>query len=272
MPENETVAKNTNTEVPTPVIHCYVISLDRSVKRWADIEKGFQGLPIRLIRVPAVDGKTLTLPDRRFDPFWFRIKDGKKPSNYQIACALSHLQAMQTFLDSDQEYALICEDDVTPAPGLTDALSEAIKYASTWDMLRVFRVRHRSAFPYVRLTERYSLATNITGMSDAGGYILNRKAAKRLLRSLVPVDDSFDAALFRGRLGIQEAALFPDGLSDNENALASTIENNNRRPRNIFHPLYWTARLNRLFTRIWRYSLQSIRLVRRSFYRAGKKC
>lgn len=250
-------------------LNCYVINLDRSTDRWQAIESGFRGQPLRLIRVPAVDGKTLSLPNLSYSSFWTQIKDGKEAMPSMIATYISHINAIRAFLDSGAEYGLICEDDVQPVPEMMEILGEAKKYADSWDMLRVAVQRETGTVTYRRLTPKYRLVTNITGMCWCAGYLLNRKAAKRLAADLLPMDDSPDPAIFRGRIGVREAAILPSLLYQGDLG-QQTLHHGLIRTKNPLNPLWWTSRLNRLLTRSWRYWLQSARVVRRVFYRGER--
>lgn len=258
-------SSDSSENAPGDRLDCYVVNLDRSLDRWQRIEKEFRNLQLNLIRVPAVDGKTLKFPDKRFSPFFYRLKDGKEASLGAVGCFFSHLKALQCFLDSGREFALICEDDVSPCPGLTDALTEALRHRKTWDLIRVDDARRRPVLPYAVLTPVYRLATHLSGMSNTGGYLINRKAAKKLLRVLLPMTIPYDNALYRGWIGIQEASLLPPGVKLNEESRFSNIDFQ-KRMKNILHPLFWTCRLERLSARMRRYLLQSVRIVRRLFY------
>lgn len=89
----------------------FMINLERRPDRWQQIEQQKKWLPPNLIRVPAVDGKTLA-----FTP---RLGNLCLYNNYHmrpgvIGCALSHLQLYgQLIRDQDVSAYLIFEDDVS---------------------------------------------------------------------------------------------------------------------------------------------------------------
>ncbi|MDR3182665.1 MAG: glycosyltransferase family 25 protein, partial [Planctomycetaceae bacterium] len=96
------------------MLPCYIINLDRAKDRWDEVSGRFQSVGFNVIRVPAVDGRELRFPhpdfaQRRY--FWLY---GRPPVGAKIACFLSHIKALKTFLESDAQHALICEDDVFP--------------------------------------------------------------------------------------------------------------------------------------------------------------
>ena len=79
---------------PTPL---YVINLARDTERWSSVLTESESLPFKIHRVDAINAKDL--------PYQNLVSPGVN------AAWLSHLKAMQTFLDSDREFALIAEDD-----------------------------------------------------------------------------------------------------------------------------------------------------------------
>ena len=78
--------------------------------------------------------------------------------------------------------------------------------------------------------------------------------------------ERYDAALFQGRVGIREATVFPNCMPLNEYSRHSTISNKIKRHLKLWHNVFWTCRLCRLWVRIVRYSLQIFRIFRRRFF------
>ena len=76
-------------------------------------------------RVPAVDGR-LVSAETKVDRRLYRRRHGRDVRPGEIGCYLSHLAAMQAFLATDAEHALILEDDATLLPALPDVLARAI--------------------------------------------------------------------------------------------------------------------------------------------------
>jgi len=250
-------------------INFYVINLDRAVDRMERIEKDFASFPIPFIRVLAVDGKTLTIPIDGYDAMVYSLNVGREASPGEIGCYLSHLKVLKMFLESDKEFALICEDDAMPTPDSYAVLKQAIAHAETWDLLRLYTSRRDRSFPYRSLplphnaTVQYSLYTQLGCMFPAAAYVVNRQAAGILVRKLVPMPDPYDLALFQGRVGVREANVFPNCFLLSEHCGNSTISNRTRRKDKLWHVVYWTRRVYRLRVQIVRYSLQIFRMIRR---------
>jgi len=244
-------------------INFYVINLDRAVDRMERIEKDFASFPIPFARVPAIEGRNLTIPIENYDAPMFFLYMGREAGPGEIGCYLSHLHALKAFLASEKEFALICEDDASPTPECYEAIEQAIVHAKTWDLLRLCGGRCKTSFPYRSLTLTHNLCTSITGMVPAAAYIVNRRAAEILLQKLVPMTSQYDDALHQGHIGVKEATVFPNCMIVNEHGHNSTIKNEVKRRLQPWHFVFWTCRLRRLWVRIVRYTLQSCRLIRR---------
>jgi len=247
-------------------INFYVINLDRSVDRMGSFEKNFESFPIPYIRVPAIEGNKLTIPVEDYDAPMCFLYIGREAGPGEVGCYLSHLKALRMFLESEKEFALICEDDAAPTPECYEAIKQAIVHAGTWDLLRLCGGRGKTSFPYRSLTPTHNLSTSITGMVPAAAYIVNRRAAEILIQKLVPMTSQYDDALFHGRIGVREATVFPNCMFVNEHGRKSTIGNNIRRRLKPWHFVFWTCRLRRLWVRIVRYSLQIFRLCKRRYF------
>lgn len=88
----------------------YCINLDSRPDRWEKVEKNFSELGIQLIRVPAVDGSTLDLPDDT-KHIWNKDIHHNERS---IGCASSHIRCMEMALESSGSRFLFIEDDAQP--------------------------------------------------------------------------------------------------------------------------------------------------------------
>jgi glycosyl transferase family 25 len=91
----------------------YVINLDRDVGRMASIAASLKALGLPFRRLSAVLGKDV--------PAWESLVDAKlygarnrrpMPKPSEVGCYLSHLKAMEEFLQTEEPWCLILEDDV----------------------------------------------------------------------------------------------------------------------------------------------------------------
>lgn len=94
----------------------YVINLDSSTDRWDAMNKRLLSLNIKAERISAVDGRKKT--DKEIDEilypmnYKFRYLFPRLLSKAEIGCFLSHRKCWQDLVDSDEEWALIMEDDL----------------------------------------------------------------------------------------------------------------------------------------------------------------
>ena len=250
------------------MLNCYIINLDRATERWESVVRSPGIRDLNIIRVPAINGKTLTPPYPNFSPWGYYLCYGRKVNPNKVACFNSHLKAFRTFLESGEEYGIICEDDITGTPELPDVLKDVLRYSNSWDLVRLTGFRQKPFIPFADLTGGYRLISDLRCSTSAGCYLLNRKAAQILCRIYVPMRINNDLTLFYGiPNGIREAAINPFPVKLNDLSHTSQIS------RAESYPLWHPYRLNfltvlpyRIFTRNWR-TLHRIRLaLQRRFF------
>ena len=104
---------------PAQGVACYLLNLDRSAGRLVQSTARLNAACLDPIRVPGVDGSALAteqrgLADRRTS----RRLTGRALSDGEVGCYLGHLRALERMLEDGVPHALVCEDDVRPAPVL----------------------------------------------------------------------------------------------------------------------------------------------------------
>jgi GR25 family glycosyltransferase involved in LPS biosynthesis len=112
--------------------------------------------------------------------------DANRTSNSEIACFLSHMKAMRTYLDHPTDHcqhAIVCEDDLLI--GNQKLFYEQIfYYVSTapgdWEILQLHRIVINADIPY-SLALRWSAWD--PHMFSTAIYIVRRSAAERLVRT-----------------------------------------------------------------------------------------
>jgi hypothetical protein len=106
-----------------PPIQLYVINLDRDADRWESVLKESAYSSLETHRIKAIDAKDL--PSENF------VSPGVH------ATWLSHIQAMNIFLESGSEFCLIAEDDFQITnPSKLFSLIETLKTVE-WDMVQL---------------------------------------------------------------------------------------------------------------------------------------
>ncbi|HEY9057007.1 MAG TPA: glycosyltransferase family 25 protein [Aurantimonas sp.] len=198
-------------------INYYVINLDRSPERLAAIGADAAAIGIDLIRVQAVDGKTVA-PEARdiLDEPGFRRLHGKVPMDGEYGCYQSHIDVFDAFLASEADIAVILEDDVRLTPALLPAL-ERIVAVDDWDVVKLMHHRLPAFRAHRSIGGGHRLGTSLFGPTgSSAAYLVNRQGAKALRQRLVPMRLPYDVALERGwALGIRVRHVEPDLVAGN---------------------------------------------------------
>jgi glycosyl transferase family 25 len=211
-------------------LHAYVINLDRAPERWAHIERSFAKKNFSLIRVPAIDGKNLTLPSADFDAKGFERFHGRVLNIFELACSLSHLKALRAFLASNEDHAMICEDDIFFDDQLEAILSGALNYSSSWNILRLTGLSNAGlATPVQKLIGDYSLCVEFGRLKGGAAYLIDRKAAAIFLQKLLPMwlpwDHAFDREWF---FRLRALSIRPFPISQTDEKFSSAIQKNSQ--------------------------------------------
>lgn len=242
------------------MIYCFVINLDRSPERWEKISRYFRDFPeITLVRVPAIDyaqEKGDASPGR-YSPYLFRILNGRKATNGEIGCYLSHLKALKTFLETDAEYAVVCEDDVCPESCFVEIIQKAVENSRGWNLLRLGQCREKNSVAIAELGRGIRLKICVKGFAYSGAELFDRKAAEFCLQRLAKMTVPWDLALHRGWIEIREASLTPGIYALDETSEESTL---GRRKASVLSPFWTSAQLYKIFSRLIRYSIQKKRI------------
>lgn len=206
-------------------MRAFIINLDSATDRWAFIQAAFAGSQLAVCRVSAVDGKTLTLPHVQYSERLYRWFHGRTPNLRELACYLSHLRAIEAFLATVDEHALIAEDDIVLRRDFDIAIGEAMNYAHSWNILRVTGLSRGYPMKLTRLSGNYCLCVNFGRLKGAGAYVIDRAAATALLAGLLPMrlpyDHAFDREWF---LGLRAAYIHPFPASQIESPFLSSVQ------------------------------------------------
>jgi glycosyl transferase family 25 len=175
----------------------YVINLDRDVERMASIRANLDTLGLPFERLPAVMGKDV--------PEWEKLVDLRTyawrnrldmPRAGEIGCTLSHLKAMETFLRTDAPWCVILEDDVEVLPTCAEVL-RSLTEKDDWDLVKLFNFHAGLPVRKRALAGGHKLVVHLTRTTSSAAYVVNRRAAETLLRSMRPITEQVDHALDR---------------------------------------------------------------------------
>ena len=164
----------------------YWINLDRSTerrKRMLDVFKHsfFDGL--QLHRISALDGKDTTFLSTLKQIGNVELHGKISPLEY--ACTLSHIKAMQSFVQSGEEVAIICEDDVSMDLNPTKRQLETCirKAPPDWEILQLYYFIGKEND---LITPLYSENKINNAFYSTLAYVIRRKGAIRFLQELIP--------------------------------------------------------------------------------------
>lgn len=151
-------------------------------------------------RLSAVDGRRRTPQSfAEYDEGLTHSRMARSMSSGEIACFLSHRQALETFLDSDRPYLLLFEDDLLLPTGFSDLLGATVDFLKTyrahWDVINLSRGVKRLWTPIAPI--RSSQGTNWLNASHyfpmtATGMLWSRPGAEAFLSRALPVHAPID--------------------------------------------------------------------------------
>ena len=237
------------------MLDCYIINLDRAQDRWDAAAEKFRSLGLNVIRVSAIEGKNLVFPHPDFAAWRYFFWYGREMAPNKVACYFSHIKALKTFLETDKEHAMICEDDVLPLPELMDAVNDAMQYSDSWDFLRLNGVKPTRGVSFATLSHGFRLCCDLKTASGNGAKIVNRYAAETIVSKCLPMRLPHDVTLFYDwPVGIREVTVQPFPVLLNEaTRKKSTIGEESRYP--FLHPAslrFFISLPYRLFSRTTR--------------------
>lgn len=206
-------------------MQAFVINLDSATDRWAFIEESFAHTGLTVHRISAVDGGKINLPIAEFSQRRFRWFHGRRSKTREIGCYLSHIKALRAFLDSGDEFGLICEDDVRPSKDLVAVLQSSLLLSKAWDILRLSSLGPGTSLTVCRLSVDYRLCVSFGRLNGSGAYVVNRAAAstfvQRLLPMWLPYDHAFDREWF---YGLRAVYVLPFPCPQTESRFPSSIQ------------------------------------------------
>ncbi len=156
----------------------YWINLDRSYNRKNQMEELLSNFNIKNERITAVDGKNMKMEDINK---YIINQQNKKCSIYEYACTLSHLNTILKFSQSNYNYALICEDDISLdfAKYWDKPISQIVKEApSDWEIIMLFSTTQQ------KVSNDFTLKTPDVPIYGTGAYILSKSAAIKVINKI----------------------------------------------------------------------------------------
>jgi len=237
------------------------LNLDHATDRWEYTRENFAKQNIQLQRVSAVVGNELPFPIPEHDAEVYLRWHGKRTVPAEVGCFLSHIKAMHLFLDSEESFALICEDDVSPVNNLEEILTNALGFQDHWDILRLSGFHDAKPQPIAQLKHSHSLCVNLKFLAGTGAYLINRHAASILSERLLPMFLPYDHALDREWLwGLKSLCVNPLPIDQGDHDFSTQIQTRNSKAP--WYQRYWTVAPFRVKTKWMRFIHRGSTLIR----------
>jgi glycosyl transferase family 25 len=236
----------------------YVINLDRSIDRWQHIKSQAEefGLDVQRIAGVEIDAAS-TAQWRDYDRAGFVRRNGRPMLPQEYGCYLAHLKALEAFVESAAECAIIMEDDVNLSGDLVSRGYSAHKAAPFADVLKLLNHRVVWFRPVARSVDGDIVGKCLFGpQGSAACYLVTRAGAQKLVDALKVITCPFDIALERGwATGVEVYTLKQDLISLSVRSKESQIADRAR---------YRSVKLRglrKIPTHVWR-TLELLRRVR----------
>lgn len=173
-----------------------VISLANAEERRRELLPRLQAAGLDYQFIDAVLGKALPASEvRRVAPNLFMPRYARNLTPGELGCSLSHRLALETFLGSGEEMALILEDDAAVPQNIRAVITEITHgLPSDWGLLKLggsgaVRGRLHSKVTFG------SVINTATATLDSHAYVVSRIGAERMLRRLLPIVFPYDVFL-----------------------------------------------------------------------------
>ena len=180
-------------------IGIFVISLERTKRRRSYIQSHLQSLNMNYTMVDAIDGMLVDedvlysqadMERVKQSPYWL--------TKGAIACALSHKKALDIFIDSRYDMALILEDDIVLPSNIESILSDISRVIGSYDIVLLYYAALRKAF----LSKKGGINTasgsllypiTLSQISTSSAYLIGKDSAKKLSQIIIPVSVAADS-------------------------------------------------------------------------------
>lgn len=153
----------------------------------------------------------------------------------EIGCATSHLAVMRQFLQTDQEYVFIFEDDIVFSESFTsDMIKEITKFICDLDkpsLLVLFNSIYKKSIKQPNINNSKISIYSAHNLFGAYGYVINRKATENILKIQTPIKFEIDAFKFYYWLGACDLYCLDTNLSELEPETSELSEINYGAPR-----------------------------------------
>jgi len=179
----------------------YLINLKRADDRLISAKEAFDKVGLIFNLEIAVDGKDISLPHPNFSELKYNLLHGKKTNLGELGCYLSHQNVLKKFLKTEEDFALVCEDDIEFNQNIIEIINSAINSGISFDLLRLNGGGNRfkeKGFPLKlkKIHKEFYISLNLGFKPGTGCYLINRSGAQIILNKLdkmsLPLDHAMD--------------------------------------------------------------------------------
>jgi glycosyl transferase family 25 len=179
----------------------YLINLKRANDRLVSAKKVLDKAGINFNLEEAVNGEDLSLPHKNFSELKYNLFHGKKTNLGELGCYLSHLNVLKKFLNTTEDWALVCEDDIEFHEDILEIINNALCSGINFDLLRLSGGSNKNKeiglpLKLKKIHNGFFLSLNFGFKSGTGCYLINRIAAKNITKKInsmsLPIDHAMD--------------------------------------------------------------------------------
>jgi glycosyl transferase family 25 len=206
----------------------FLINLDRSPERLALATENFSKVGMPFQRIAGFDASKEDVSLCQIDqPAFTRIHGKKLIRKGEIGCYQSHLRAIQAFLATEKDFAIILEDDALPLPHAVSTIAQLIEWKSDWDIVPLFHF-HSGGPVTLKHSGNLKLTVHLAHISSSAAYMINRRAAQVLIKHMAVQRACVDHALFENWAhGLRLRGIRPMAMQLSAQANISTINAEN---------------------------------------------
>lgn len=119
-------------------VRYYYINLEQSVSRRERLERELQSAGVEAERIPAVYGADLSEPELvAYDRKRRHLEYASDLRPAEHGCIHSHMKVLRRFLETDADYAVVLEDDVTLHRDFVRAVRFMIDSVQGWEVVKL---------------------------------------------------------------------------------------------------------------------------------------
>tara|TARA_B100000963_G_scaffold227772_1_gene198657 strand:- start:565 stop:1347 length:783 start_codon:yes stop_codon:yes gene_type:complete len=241
------------------VVIVYLINLERAKDRLSSAKETFNKVGLNYNLEIAVDGKEITLPHHNYSELKYNLLHGKRTNLGELGCYFSHLNVLKKFLNTDEDLALVCEDDIEFNDSIVGIINGALRSGIDFDLLRLSGGSDKNKekgmpIKLKKIHKSYYLSLNFGFKSGTGCYMINRYGAQKILDKINKMSLPIDHALDRDwLLNIRSLSITPAPVYLKEELhLGNSYIQAKSEYKFPFYKRYWIMAPYRLINEIFR--------------------